>query len=192
MAPRKRIVTKSKQQMIEEFNNTKKNVTYVVEDNKKCMTRGFDKMHKRGDNRSRRAVTNHYDKYKNKLDRDDIANFNSRDVLYYFQDLAKASGYKYVIANFPAEMSKINNLIKKGYSVIDIVSMMDFLFTSGQTYLELKYLTPNILATGWCNRIYSDTQDWLQHNYDPHKTSKATKTKSKRLREWEDDEDDEW
>ena len=70
--------------------------------------------------------------------------------------------------------------------------MIEFLFTSGQQYLDVKRLTPGILATGWCNRIYNDSQDWLEDNFDPNGFNKYNKKdKVKRNREWVDDEE-EW
>lgn len=187
------VVRKNKHKMLEEFNKTRANIVYVVEDNKKSITRGFENVPKRGTGRSGRATTNHYDKYRYKLDQGDIEKFNSRDILYFFKDLSEESGNKYVIANFQVEMAKVKNIINKGYSATDIVAMIEFLFTSGQTYLDLKSLTPGILATGWCNKIYNDTQDWLNDEYDPNATTKKNnKGLNKRVREWEDNEGDEW
>ena len=177
--------------MLDEFKKTKTNVTYGIEDNKKKMTRGFDNVPKRGSSRSGRATTSHYDKYKYKLDNGNIESFNTRDILYFFKDLADEIGGNYIIPNFQVEIAKIKNIITKGYSPRDMVAMIEFLFTSGQTYLETKSLTPGILATGWCNRIYNDTQDWLEDNYDPTSTKKKGST-PKRTREWVDDEGDEW
>lgn len=182
---------KKKLQMLEEFKKTKSNITYVIEDNKKKMTRGFDNVPKRGNARSGKATTSHYDRYKYKLDKGNIESFNTRDILYFFKDLADENGCNYVIPNFQVEMAKVKNILNKGYSPTDVVAMIEFLFTSGQTYLELKRLTPGILATGWCNRIYNDTQDWLEDNYDPNKDFKKS-TKNTRTREWVDDEGDEW
>ena len=182
---------KKKLQMLEEFKKTKSNITYVIEDNKKKMTIGFDNVPKRGNARSGKATTSHYDRYKYKLDKGDIESFNTRDILYFFKDLADENGCNYVIPNFQVEMAKVKNILNKGYSPTDVVAMIEFLFTSGQTYLELKRLTPGILSTGWCNRIYNDTQDWLEDNYDPNKDFKKS-TKNTRNRGWVDDEGDEW
>lgn len=180
--------TKDKHKMFDEFRNAQKNITYVIEDEKKKPSRGFEniKKEKRG-----RATTNHYDIYRCKYDKGDIDKFNYRDIVYFFTDLAKENGCNYIIPNIKVEICKVKNIMNKGYSPTDMVAMIEFLFTSGQTYLDTKSLTPGILATGWCNRIYNDTQDWLNNEYDPNKTFK-NKSKKNRLREWQDDEGDDW
>ena len=72
--------------------------------------------------------------------------------------------------------------LERGYSTEDLLAMIEFLFTSGQTYLDVKTIHPGILLTNWCNKIYQDTQLWLDDNYDPN----VTYTKPKLNREWTD------
>lgn len=185
-------VRKSKKNIIEEFNRGKSTVTYVIEDKKKDFTRGFDKVPQK--RQRARSTTSHYDKYKHKYDNGDLDKFNSRDILYFFKDLAEEHGNNYVIPNMQTEMAKIKNVMNKGYTPTQMVTMIDFLFTSGQTYLEIKKLSPGILCTGWCNKIFNDSQDWLEDNFDPNaSTKKVSSKRNQRLtKEWSDDEEDEW
>lgn len=182
---------KKRQSFIEEYNKSRATVIYATENEKKALTRGFNNIPQRGNARSK---TSHYDKYQYKLESGNIEKFNSRDILYFFKDLANDNGNKYMIPSFQVEMAKIRNIMNKGYSPTDMVAMIEFLFTSGQTYLETKTLAPGILATGWCNKIYQDTQDWLNDEFDPNPTKKVNKKSKDNLvrREWNDDEGDEW
>lgn len=128
-----------------------------------------------------------YDSYRAKLEKGNISKFNSRDIMYFFRDTAEENGVRYVIANMQKDMRTYNLAKSKGYSVEDILAMIEFLFTSGQQYLDPKTLHPGILITGWCNKIYQDTQLWLEDKFDPNVKFKNNFTQQ---REWQDNNEE--
>lgn len=119
-----------------------------------------------------------YERYKYKLDRGNIDKFSTRDIMFYFRDIAKQNGIKYVIANPNKDMRQYRILKDKGYSTEDILAMIEFLFSSNQDYLDKNRLSPNVLVSSWCNTIYADTQLWLEDKFVPKNIKKHSK------REW--------
>lgn len=100
--------------------------------------------------------------YKNKL----VDNYNSGDILWYFKDKAKENGITFY-TNQKLDMRYMRN-IKKVQETMDnefILKMYDFLFESGQTYLDMRKTHPDIIITGWANRIIADTNDWVEGNF---------------------------
>ena len=96
-----------------------------------------------------------YDKYKAK----DPLKYNSRDILYYFKDLAKECNIKFV-SNVSLDKRYMRNIkqLKESYDTHEILDMYEFLFKSDQTYLKKEVLHPGILLTGWGNKIYDDSR----------------------------------
>lgn len=151
----------------------------------KKITRGFDA------ERPKRGKTyDHYQAYKNKLDNGMIDKFNTRDITYFFRDIANENGSRYVISNITKDMKSFKVCIERGYSIEELLAMIEFLFTSGQTYLDIKTIQPTILMSKWCNTIYNDTQLWLNDEYDPNKRYNNKKSKVSN-REWTESVDDE-
>lgn len=131
------------------------------------------------------TVSRYYQQYLNRLEKGDLSKFSNRDILYFFSDTAKDNGVLYVIGNAKVDMRNIKLALERGYSKEDVLAMIEFLFTSGQTYLDISRLHPGILLTGWCNRIYQDTQLWLDDKFDPKATFSKSKTDLNN-REWQD------
>lgn len=130
----------------------------------------------------------YYEKYLAKYEKGNLSKFSSRDIMYFFKDTAEANGVKYVVSNMKRDMRTYNLAKEKGYTVEEILAMIEFLFTSGQKYLDIRTLNPSILISGWCNKIYQDTMLWLDDKYDPNVTTpKSNYTQS---REWKDNNDE--
>lgn len=125
-----------------------------------------------------------YEKYQYKLDKGLLEKFNTRDIMFYFRDTANDNGVKYIIGNPKVDMRNFKLALDRGYTTEEVLAMIEFLFTSGQTYLDKNSLHPGILLTGWCNRIYNDMKLWLDDKFDPNKQAKS---KINTLnREWKD------
>lgn len=135
---------------------------------------------------SSNVIGNQYQSYLNKYEKGLISKFSNRDIMYFFKDIANDNGVKYVIGNAKIEMRNIKLAKERGYSTEDLLAMIEFLFTSGQTYLDKRTLHPGILLTNWCNKVYQDTQLWLEDKFDP----KETFSKPKMTREWTDNNED--
>ena len=119
--------------------------------------------------------------YLDKIERGDIEKLSSKDIMDFYKDTARNSGVKYIDSKPIISMSNINLAKKRDYSVEEILVMIEFLYTSEQDYLDKRKLHPGILLTGWCNKIYSDSQDWLKDEY-------KTDTKKKHVtREWSEE-----
>ena len=68
-----------------------------------------------------------------------IDNFGTRDLVYFFREVAEESGYKYVVANMKKDMAIMKRL-KEHYTIREICGMIEFLYTSEQDYLEKDFL----------------------------------------------------
>lgn len=123
-----------------------------------------------------------YQAYLTKYEKGAIDKFSTIDTMFFFRDTANDNGVNYVIANAQVDMRNFKIAKDRGYSTEDILAMIEFLFTSGQKYLDKQNIHPGILLTGWCNKIYQDTQLWLEDNFDPNMTFSQTKLN----REWTD------
>ena len=110
-----------------------------------------------------------------------IDSFGTSDILYFFVQKASERGVKYVIANFAKDMTCAKKLLSN-YTPREVCLMIEFLFESGQTYLDMRKTTPAILLTGWCNRIVADTQDYLDGTF---------KSSTRPIREYDGDDDEE-
>lgn len=103
-----------------------------------------------------------YDLYKNKP----VDKYNSRDILYYYKDLAKSKGIKFV-SNVSLDNRYMRNIKQavQNYSIQEILDMYDFLFNSEQNYLDMKVSHPGIILTQWGNKIYNDSIAYKNGEY---------------------------
>ena len=112
-----------------------------------------------------------------------IDSMGTRDLVYYFREIAEEQGFKYVISNIKKDMAIMKRL-KTNYSNREICVMIEFLYESDQDYLEKDRLSPNLLASSWVNTIYADMKLWVEDKYVP----RGVKTKKKnniKQREWD-------
>ena len=116
---------------------------------------------------------------------DTIDNFGTRDLVYYFREIANEQGYKYTISNIKKDMAIMKRL-RTNYSNREICGMIEFLYESDQDYLEKDRLSPNLLASQWINTIYADMQLWVKDKYVP-RSVQTKKKKSVKQREWDKD-----
>lgn len=132
-----------------------------VNDLQKKPKRGFEHLDIKNRGNLQKA-SSLYDKYKAK----DPSKYSSRDILYYFKDLAKANGIKFVsnVSLDKRYMRNINQLLKD-YDIHEILQMYTFLFEAPQTYLKKEVLHPGILLTGWGLKIYDDSKLYKKGEY---------------------------
>lgn len=114
-----------------------------------------------------------------------IDSLGTRDLVYYFREIAEERGYKYTISNIKKDMAIMKRL-KSNYSNREICGMIEFLYESDQDYLEKDRLSPNLLASSWVNTIYADMQLWVDDKYIP-RSVKTKKKKNIAQREWDKD-----
>ncbi len=107
-----------------------------------------------------------------------IDNLGTRDLVYYFREVAQENGYKYVISNIKKDMAIMKRL-KADYNNREICGMIEFLYESEQDYLEKDRLSPNLLASQWVNTIYADMQLWVDDKYTPQSVKERNSKKSK-------------
>ena len=117
---------------------------------------------------------------------DTIDKFGTRDLVYYFREIAKEKGYKYTISNIKKDMAIMKRL-KSNYNNREICGMIEFLYESDQDYLDKDRLSPNLLASQWVNTIYADMQLWVDDKYIP-RSVQARKKNNIKQREWDKDE----
>ena len=110
-----------------------------------------------------------------------IEEFNSNDLVYYFETKSQEANRPYIVANM-AKDSKIMKRLQKDFSNEEILVMIEFLFFSGQTYVTDP--TINVLASSWINSIKRDSDKWLNGE-----TSKKKMIKKVREFKREDNED---
>lgn len=118
-------------------------------------------------------------------DPDQWEKFGTRDLVYYFREIARGVGVHYVIANIQKDMAIFKRL-REEYTNAEICGMIEFLFTSEQDYLEKHHITPNVLASQWVNTIYADMNLWVNDKYVPRSTAKSSK-RSQSQHEWDSD-----
>ena len=106
-----------------------------------------------------------------------IDKFGTRDLVYYFREIANEHGHKYVISNIKKDMAIMKRL-RANFDNREICGMIEFLYESEQDYLDKTRLSPNVLASQWVNTIYADMKLWVDDLYVPN-VKKKTKD-----REW--------
>lgn len=104
-----------------------------------------------------------------------ISTFKPMDLVYFYREKSRENGNYYSISNMRRDMGIFKRLSLE-YSNIEICTMIEFLFESGQKYLPTSDLQPTVLNSSWRTTIYKDTVDWVNDSYDP--TKKSTKIKS--------------
>lgn len=114
-----------------------------------------------------------------------IDTLGTRDLVYYFREIAEERGYKYTISNIKKDMAIMKRL-RENYTNREICGMIEFLYESDQDYLEKDRLSPNILASAWVNTVYADMQLWVDDKYIP-RSVQAKKKKNVKQREWDKD-----
>ena len=128
-----------------------------------------------------------YDTFLNKYGKlnEFIDTFGTRDLVYYFREVAQENGYRYTISNIKKDMAIMKRL-RNNYSNSEICGMIEFIYESDQDYLDKSRLSPNLLASSWVNTIYADMKLWVEDKYVP----RSVQTKKKKLvkqREWDKD-----
>lgn len=123
-----------------------------------------------------------YEKFQIKYSKlsDYLDTFNSVDFVYLFREKARENGYKYSIMNIQKDAHCFKRLLED-YTQEDIYLMIDFLYNSDQKYLDKRSLSPTVLISSWCNKIYYDSKDYEQGLY-LNKENKRSKQLNKR--EW--------
>ena len=96
--------------------------------------------------------------YRTRLENGMFVKFTTKDMLYFFIDVARENGVNYIVSNYAKELRQFKLCVERGYSVEDILAMIEFLFTSGQPYLDVNRLHPGILLTNCAKTIYADTK----------------------------------
>ena len=114
-----------------------------------------------------------------------IDTFKSSDLVYFFREKSKDNGNYYTIRNMKRDMGIFKRLLLD-YSPVEICTMIEFLFESGQRYLPTADLQPTVLASSWCIKIYADTVKWVDGEFDPTASHKKLTAGEKRNieREW--------
>lgn len=110
------------------------------------------------------------------------ADFSTQDLLYFFREKAKESGYKYVITNFKRDMG-IFKKVRENFEISEILLMIEFIFSEEQDYLDASITQPTILTSNWVNTIFKDSIDWANDSYISHENRNTPKNSVKK-REW--------
>lgn len=110
---------------------------------------------------------NYYDSYRDKLERRDYVSFNSRDLLYFYKDIARYNNIRF-ISTTTTDIRYMKNLkeARKYLENVEIMLIIEFLYSSNQNYLDKETLHPGILLTGWINKLVKDTKLWLKGEYE--------------------------
>lgn len=137
--------------------------------------------------RQQKGVSSPYDSFLRKYNNfeEQVDNFGTRDLVYYFREVSEESGYKYVVSNIKKDMAIMKRL-RANYSNREICGMIEFLYESDQDYLEKDRLSPNLLASQWVNTIYADMKLWVDDKYVP-RSMKSKKKSNVKQREWDKD-----
>lgn len=138
--------------------------------------------------RQRKTSNSPYDLFIKKYNdlENQIDKLGTRDLVYYFREIAEECGFKYTISNIKKDMAIMKRL-KSNYENREICGMIEFLYESDQDYLDKSRLSPNLLASSWVNTIYADMQLWVEDRYVPRSAQTKNK-KGIKHREWDRDE----
>ena len=122
-----------------------------------------------------------YNRYLQKRETEQYDKFKAMDLLYFFQDISKESGYRYSISNIIKETSCMKTLLGD-FSPEDICNIIRFIFKSDQDYINKARCSPYLISSNWRNTLYPDSQAWLKGEY----TSKNIKKTNPQIinREW--------
>lgn len=170
---------KVSKELLDSFRESRNQVTEFYEEQK----------HNRREGAKKATLTKRQSFLKKYADLENtIEEFNSNDLVYYFETKSQEANRPYIVANM-AKDSKIMKRLQKDFSNEEILVMIEFLFFSGQTYV--KDPTINVLASSWINTLKNDAKKWLNGEFDPNKSKTSKKKMIKKVREFkrEDDED---
>lgn len=170
---------KVSKELLDSFRESRNQVTEFYEEQKHNRREGA----KKATLTKRQSFLKKYEDLENTIEE-----FNSNDLVYYFETKSQEANKPYIVANM-AKDSKIMKRLQKDFSNEEILVMIEFLFFSGQTYV--KDLTINVLASSWINTLKNDAKKWLNGEFDPTKSKTSKKKMIKKVREFkrEDDED---
>lgn len=134
--------------------------------------------------RQRREPNSPYEVFLRKYSHleDTIDDLGTKDLVYYFREVAKENGYKYVISNIQKDMAVMKKA-RTNFDNREICGMIEFLYESDQDYLEKDRLSPNLLVSSWVNTIYADMQLWVEDKYVP-RSVQSKKSKHSTKGEW--------
>lgn len=170
---------KVSKELLDSFRESRNQVTEFYEEQKNNRREGA----KKATLTKRQSFLNKYADLENTIEE-----FNSNDLVYYFETKSQEANKPYIVANM-AKDSKIMKRLQKDFSNEEILVMIEFLFFSGQTYV--KDPTINVLASSWINTLKNDAKKWLNGEFDPTKSKTSKKKMIKKVREFkrEDNED---
>lgn len=133
-------------------------------------------------------------KFLAKLKEERFNEFTKTDWLLYFQKKYKEAngiGYQVLGQQMYIKHHAIINSLMKNYEPNDIRSMIDFLFTSEQDMFPKNKVTIYHLSSGFLPSVYQNTQLWIIGEYKTdEEIYKAKRKVPKRVREWQDDNED--
>ena len=170
---------KVSKELLDSFRESRNQVTEFYEEQK----------HNRREGAKKATLTKRQSFLKKYADLENtIEEFNSNDLVYYFETKSQEANRPYIVANM-AKDSKIMKRLQKDFSNEEILLFIEFLFFSGQTYLTEP--TINVMASSWINTIKRDADKWLHGEFDPSKSKASKKKLIKKVREFkrEDNED---
>ena len=170
---------KVSKELLDSFRESRNQVTEFYEEQKHNRREGA----KKATLTKRQSFLKKYEDLENT-----IGEFNSNDLVYYFETKSQEANKPYIVANM-AKDSKIMKRLQKDFSNEEILVMIEFLFFSGQTYVKEPSI--NVLASSWINTLKNDAKKWLNGEFDPTKSKTSKKKMIKKVREFkrEDDED---
>ena len=91
--------------------------------------------------------------------------FTPPDLVFYWEKVAKDCNINWQNASMSVNAGAMRNLLKH-YSPRDIVNMIDFLFKSSQTYIDMYISNPTVLVSNYfMNRIYADSVNWKKGEF---------------------------
>lgn len=120
------------------------------------------------DNRHKPNKSSNWQTFLMKYQREEYEKFNTRDLVFYFREVADRNGIKIFISNWGVSMSAFKKA-KETFSPEELCLMIEFLFESEQDYLDKNSLSPNIFRSAWCQTIYADSLSWANDEYVPKK-----------------------
>lgn len=169
---------KVSKELLDSFRESRNQVTEFYEDPKKNRQLGA----KKAGLTKRQSFLKKYEDLENTIEE-----FNSNDLVYYFEAKSQEANKPYIVANM-AKDSKIMKRLQKDFSNEEILVMIEFLFFSGQTYLTDPSI--NVLASSWINTVKIDANKWLNGEFDHTKSKTSKKKMIKKVREFKRDDNE--
>ena len=169
---------KVSKELLDSFRESRNQVTEFYEEQKKNRQLGA----KKAGLTKRQSFLKKYEDLENTIEE-----FNSNDLVYYFETKSQEANKPYIVANI-AKDSKIMKRLQKDFSNEEILVMIEFLFFSGQTYLTDPSI--NVMASSWINTIKNDANKWLNGEFDPTVVKTSKKKMIKKVREFKRDDNE--